>query len=780
MDSLPGKINLYGIKNQSPLLFIHFDKTIYSNNENVWFTAYLFNADYSKYKTLSLALIKDDSRAILMEDRFVISNGLSFGNTFVPDTVGPGNYTFIATTNRLVNGKPDVVFTQPVTIKTGDQQSYTASLNPIDTSVSGMQQKVMLLVNFSNTNSKEIPLSVPVSYYVGNASQPVLKDSVKTQAGQYIFNIPSKLLSPGNNNLHVQIKYKKEVKDISMALPVAPRPAIVRFYPEGGNLVNNLQSIIGWEVKTAAGNPMGASAVLYQDTKVIDAIETNSYGIGKFQLTPKGGSSYFIKLYANKKDTLYKLPTALTGGPSLSLTNAIANDTLTVNIKDEQREKLYLTGHNYKQVFFTTPVNMTTTTRRIKFILKEVPKGLAQLTLTDSLGRPFAERVFFAHYDQRVPLKITPDKNEYTTREKVNVKVKLDGNMPDSGFVSVACVQENRIEIKKKNDLESYFYLTHDLGDLPARESYLDNSELDRRFLENVLLVKTWSRYTWTDVLKAQTADTVKNHTDLIFKGIVTLFKEQLKTPVVIANMKRPLNPVNTDQTGHFTMSDDDLLTESNKKTSFIVEGKNTQDYQIHLADPYEVLNKTLAKNLIPKDYSIIKQETTQYIQLPDNEHAIHLKEVKIKGDNDDSFFGMHANPCGDYVCRFNILNCPNHRTASDNRPAVAGEIYLIKGQSQRYWGCWIGAKNESVLQIKGIYDMQEFYPSDYSQISPPTPEYISTIFWKHQLKVSSSKESEFSFYTSDITGRFKIVVQGITGKDVTYGESTFNVVKAK
>ncbi len=803
IDGLNNKISLYSIKNQSPTLFIHFDKTIYTNNENVWFTAYLFGADYQKYKTLSVALIKDDGRAVVLEDKFVIGNGLVFGNTIIPDSVGPGNYTFMATTNRLKNGKPDVIFTQPITIKTADQQGYTASLNPVDTSLTAAEQKVMLQVSFANI--KQSPLAVPVSYYVGNTAHPVLKDSVKTKAGQYIFTIPSKLLSQGNNILHVHVKYKKEEKDISMILPAAPQPVIVKFYPEGGNLVNNIQSNIGWEVKSAAGNLMGISAVLYEDKKVIDTIATNSYGLGKFQLKPKAGSSYYLKLYTNKKDTLYQLPTALTSGPALSITNAIVNDTLTVNIKDEQHEKLYLIGHNYKQLFFAQPIMMTTTSKRIKFILKNMPKGLTQLTLTDSTGRPFAERTFFAHYNQRASLTITTDNDEYVTRTKVTAKVKLDGNIPDSGFVSVACVQENRIESKKRNDIESYFYLKHDLEDIPVRATYLGINEADKQFLENVLLIKGWRRYTWTDVLKTEPADTLRQFEELIFKGnvmqvvvrtpdshsstnVLPQSKESpIKKQVSVINLNRPIDPFTTDNTGGFTLNDDGLVTMPNGKVTLRLNKVGEGNYQIHITDPYTGTNKILAQQLIPEDNNG-QQESTQYMQLADNEQALHLKEVNINEKKDDNAIhgipmggGGMANECGDFVVggQLNCWEC--NYPLSFRSPPVIGHLYVDHsvGGITNYQGCIVKLVG-GMVQFKGIYAAQEFYPIDYSKTDPSAPMYISTLYWKHQLKVSSLRDTEFSFYTSDITGRFKIVVQGVTGNDVTYGEKAFNVVKAK
>ena len=35
--------NYYSIKTSHTLMFVHLDKTVYVNNDNIWFTAYLLN-----------------------------------------------------------------------------------------------------------------------------------------------------------------------------------------------------------------------------------------------------------------------------------------------------------------------------------------------------------------------------------------------------------------------------------------------------------------------------------------------------------------------------------------------------------------------------------------------------------------------------------------------------------------------------------------------------------------------------------------------------------------
>jgi hypothetical protein len=82
------------------------------------------------------------------------------------------------------------------------------------------------------------------------------------------------------------------------------------------------------------------------------------------------------------------------------------------------------------------------------------------------------------------------------------------------------------------------------------------------------------------------------------------------------------------------------------------------------------------------------------------------------------------------------------------------------------------------MLTVNGIYYSKEFYGSDYSQFSLSTPDYLSTIYWKHLIYINSKSDVKFSFYTSDITGPFKIIVQGLTESDVIYGEKEFEISK--
>src|SRR5476651_2507834 len=93
-DTLIKKFSYYRSKKPPGVLFAHFDKTIYTNNENVWFTAYLLRANPSKNDILSAMLVNDNDRSIVLKEKFVMEKGIAFGNMFLPDSILSGNYSF--------------------------------------------------------------------------------------------------------------------------------------------------------------------------------------------------------------------------------------------------------------------------------------------------------------------------------------------------------------------------------------------------------------------------------------------------------------------------------------------------------------------------------------------------------------------------------------------------------------------------------------------------------------------------------------------------------------
>ena len=68
----------------------------------------------------------------------------------------------------------------------------------------------------------------------------------------------------------------------------------------------------------------------------------------------------------------------------------------------------------------------------------------------------------------------------------------------------------------------------------------------------------------------------------------------------------------------------------------------------------------------------------------------------------------------------------------------------------------------------------KEFYVNDYKD--PNEPAIASTLYWNYGVLLKANEKKVISFYTSDISGKFKVILQGITNNDVVYKEYHFEV----
>ncbi|TKC03712.1 hypothetical protein [Pedobacter frigoris] len=760
----------HNLANASASLFIHFDKSIYSNNETVWFTGYFLNTTPEQLKSneiLSLALIRDIDSAIIKWDKYLITGGLSFGSMALPDSMLAGDYHFQATTNKVSKGIPDIVFTQRIIIKTNIDPTFNAGVKLLKEGGIGKAPHQAVL-SVLTRDARFLPKPVDVTYKYGT----IVKRGKTNASGELVMDVPEQE-NISDPNLYIKVKYGKDSSFLNLTLPVTKRKASVGFYPESGNLIQNMPSIVAWEVKDNQLALVTTKALLYKNDDVIDTIETNSYGIGKFILLPEKDCTYKVKLlHSAFTDSIYKLPNPLEKGLSISIVNAAATDTLTMRVINTVPQNAALRIHNFKETFLYDELDFTTTHKLLRIPLNEVPKGLNTITISDSLGRPLAERIFFAHYNPEPKITLATDKSVYGQREKVTLKISL--RQPDTlGFLSIACVQENRLSPKLSSDIERYGYLENQLRNLPV--SLNGNGYSDKNYMEDILLVKGWRRYTWQDVLNTKSADTLKIYDPIGLTLNVKKNDKEIKAPVDITILGgQELDIKKTDNVGQLALDTKDLLIEAGGKMQAIVLGKNQSIYSIKANDPYINLNKRYLKSL-----SVEKTEIPSNVQnnselaLKSNEKILRLKEVKITSGTDNTLYKRGANPCGDYVCRNNILNCMNHISDPSNTHPIKGRTYMNHGFPTMYKGCDPEDLRSFITKLNPVYTKREFYVDSHSD--PIEPAFVSTLFWSHGT-VLSNKDKEIVFYTGDIVGKFRIVVQGVTETDVAHGAYSFEV----
>jgi hypothetical protein len=88
--------------------------------------------------------------------------------------------------------------------------------------------------------------------------------------------------------------------------------------------------------------------------------------------------------------------------------------------------------------------------------------------------------------------------------------------------------------------------------------------------------------------------------------------------------------------------------------------------------------------------------------------------------------------------------------------------------------------KNIPVLKVMGYATTRKFRFPDYSDpdLDPAKVDYRSLLYWNPEVKTSSTTGlATVSFYAGDLTGRYHIVVEGITEKGTPVRAEQFIVV---
>ncbi len=797
--SLANKVQLYNKIQPNGVLYLTTDKTLYLPSEVIWFAAYLLDGAGKegplKADLLSVSLVKENATVALRKD-YYIANGICAGSLTLPDTIPPGNYQLVACTNIVdAKGGPMQVFRTPITIKTNISTSVAT-----DFDISERPKNDSLFIETrtytSGAGTAAGKIKNSIEYYFLNQKPRTAKLG---PLGVATLALPLAEVKASNHILYTVTTFEGSKKYFNLHLPFqAPDSVRVRFYPEGGDLVTGLRGRVAWESSLPDGRPVSAKALLLENEKTLGTFQTDSLGIGLFYLQPKQNCVYTLKTINSGNampSQVFTVPKALPQGFALEIADAVANDTLAVNINAGNPGTVSLAFTNMLTNASTvSPPLHIEKGKRIQLPLDNISKGLNTITLLDEQGRPVAERLFFAHFNSKNKVEITTDKDTYKPRDKITTNVALADaqGKPVSGVFTMSCVQLDRLSTDPKTNIEAYYYIEHWLK-AGGYNKPITNIYQSRPYIEKLLLVKGWRRYTWQQLMQVneQTA-AILLPKKLHVQGRVQYYQNPLKDARKNNDVKEPVSlfakhdsttiVTETDTKGYFYPKPEELVIregsppilfrafENSKKSQkpFFVTLTDPMENLIHPANYPPVYNYSNAPNTVP--------QSTKQQQIKGEFFNQQLKEVVIKAKPIYHTAGGYGttNECGDYVCSFDFLNCPVHPNESDNRPPVKGQKYFkfITNTSHItvvYQGCELN-------NASSIYTSREFYGMDSTRLASPYEKtYLSTLFWKPVVIALGTGKAVTQFYTSDLRGAYKITIEGVAANgELLYGEKLF------
>ncbi|WP_147273598.1 TonB-dependent receptor [Pedobacter chinensis] len=385
----------------------------------------------------------------------------------------------------------------------------------------------------------------------------------------------------------------------------------IQFFPEGGNLLENIPTKIAF--KATNNNGLGENvSVTIKDTDgaLITDSKAQHLGMGSFILNPQSGHTYnALVRFSDGSEKIFPIGGALPKGYALAVNNT---DSTKIGVKIFISEGLVAKGdlkliaqHNNKVMFSTqfsaSKQLISTTIPKIK-----LPSGILTVTLLAENNQPVCERLLFIKNQLgKLNIDLMQTTKGKDAQEKKTFKSSLDGK-PVSGSFSVSINNITKIKPDELNESNIFtdLLLTSDLAGYVEKPNYyfLTESIESKNNLDLLLLTQGWRRFIWKNFLQAKTIPiTFLPEKFLQISGTVTTRTskpaEKIKIQLFSSSKANGIISLDTftDNQGRFNF---DKLTFKDS-TRFIIKADSEKDQKslkITLdANPYQAI--TINKN---------------------------------------------------------------------------------------------------------------------------------------------------------------------------------------
>jgi TonB-dependent SusC/RagA subfamily outer membrane receptor len=494
--------------------------------------------------------------------------------------------------------------------------------------------------------------ALPDTLSAGNYHIRAYTNYMRNAGSEYFFNRPVSIV---NSITTASASTNKKAKPSKSApVNITPAKPDVQFFPEGGNLVNGIESQVAFKAIDASG--MGADVkgtITDNKGKQVAAFSSTHLGMGKFTFVPMAGNTYSATVTVSGQQLTIPLPKALEKGYVLNITDANA-DNLDVRIttsrallQEAPNRLITLVGQSAGKIYYAGKSKPGIGEFNTRIAKNKFPSGIAQFTLFSASGEALNERLVFIQNPDRLKLSITADKQTYASQQKVKLNFAANnGDQPAAGSFSVAVTDESKVPVDENSDnnIMASLLLTSDLKGYVEKPAYYFNNPTaqTRTNLDVLMLTQGYRRFDWKEIMNDRfTPPTYTAERSLKVSGTVTTTNGK-----PVAGGKVQLIDID-DVT--FTL---DTLTDADGKFAFnnlafadsirfIVQArnaKNKKDVEIHLdsiAPPNTAGNAPKLLVSMSDSLTIYSQSSKQLYDMQRRygvgNHVISLQEVIIR-----------------------------------------------------------------------------------------------------------------------------------------------------
>ena len=460
-------------------VYVHFDNTSYYKGENIWFKAYVVRDDNLHHTDISRILYVELLNPIgypVETQKLVIENGQAHGSFVLKDTLNAGFYEVRAYTQWMLN------FT------TGDPHGWRR----MHSSQARRQWGERVL-----------------RYMQGNAG---------------VFSRVFPIYESVDSGKYYQRRMPQLAKTTStMVNPVKDRLKI-DFYPEGGNLIRDVEGRIAYQAHNSEGRTLNVEGQLVRRGKTIGRFKSDYAGRGVFSVTPDSLDTeeliegLELKVNYSGKDYSFPLPKPKKRGYSLCVfSNADQMKVIVARNEKTSGQQLGLSvtsrGHTYYYNMIDLEQDLTSVAMIDKHSLQT---GVNVVTLFTSDGKVLAQRLVFVNNHDMDGYRLLATSSTWQTDSlEPYQKMILDYQLVDSTGMPVKAEHDfsiaitdglTREETYDDNTVLTYLLLSSEVkGFIPHPEYYFESDDAEHRgALDQLLMVQGWTRYDYEQMMSGK------------------------------------------------------------------------------------------------------------------------------------------------------------------------------------------------------------------------------------------------------------------------------------
>jgi len=599
LTTIAAKLEKLAASRPTEKAYLQFNKPNYNIGDTIWFKGYVLVGRHHQPSALSGILyveLIDTKDKIIKSLQLKNNNGIAAGEFATDDKFVPGNYRIRAYTNWMRNAGPDYFFN--TTISIGNIKTGAVFItSTIDVSGKNSEGLVNAKLAYTDKFGRSFDHKV-VSYEVKSDTTTLFKGTgITDDKGNLAFAFSDKAAG-GQKRVNV-INHIKLVSGVTIdkTIPVSLQKenADIQFFPEGGQLVNDVRSKVAF--KAIGANGLGAAVkgiITDNENNEVAEFASQHAGIGIFALTPQAGKTYTAKItLADNTIITAKLPIAQEKGFVLAVNNNTGDSTkLTVRIatnnitlQEKKGTTFYLAGQSGETIYYTTLGKLDNLSFTASVLKNKFPTGIAQFTLFSATNEPLNERVvFIQNNNDLLNLNLKTEKTTYAPKEKVDMAFssKDNTNKPATGSFSLTVYNEDRLTANEnaESTILSNILLTSDLKGYIEEPNYYFNEVTDQTNadLDVLMLTQGYRRFEWKEIMDNRYPQvTYQPEKSLSISGTLTNSSDK---PVakgklsVLALSAKTVIDTTTDADGRFVLN----YVEFADSTKLVIQARKAND----------------------------------------------------------------------------------------------------------------------------------------------------------------------------------------------------------